>query len=84
MIAQLKTENAALLVEINALEAQLGLGTSRSSRSTGLAPGEVDAKVEQLVTELKSKDEIISELGDKLNKNMTDYASLVCCAYIAL
>ena len=83
IIAQLKAENDSLLAEINALEAQLGSGrvhaaAAAASYSTSSAARPVDdAKVMQLVAELASKDAAIADLGERLNKNMMDYADLV-------
>lgn len=43
--------------------------------------GDLEAQIRSLEAQLAQKDEIIQDLGGKMNKNLSDYADLVSFEY---
>ena len=50
--------------------------------ATTMASGDFETQLLALEKKLAAKDEIIEQLGEKLNKNMQDYASQVMFCYM--
>jgi hypothetical protein len=63
--------------EVSALRSVSPTASYSATSPSYTSSGELEAQIIALEAQIKEKDSVIADLGDKMQRNMTDYANLV-------